>query len=119
LAIDSISLQALQIFKNEAHPSASGIGKSKEGRRLPSHPQDLSCTPGFSLYGLMNQTKTPMGKNLLKKWFFHPRLDLRLLEDRLDTISYFLDPELDIHRYATQVTTITFEIMMKNQTGPL
>lgn len=55
--VDSNTLEALQIFKQEAHPSRLGIGTSKEG---------------LSLFGIMNEAKTPAGRRLLRYDVCHP-----------------------------------------------
>jgi DNA mismatch repair ATPase MutS len=51
LYIDQNTLDALQLFKCEQHPSQLGIGSTKEG---------------LSLFGLLNQAKTPPGRRLLR-----------------------------------------------------
>ncbi|KAJ3094971.1 MutS protein msh5 [Phlyctochytrium planicorne] len=37
-------------------------------------------------------TLTPMGAIMLKNWFLRPSIDLRVINGRLDTISFFLKP---------------------------
>jgi len=49
--IDSDSLRALQIFKSDYHPSAHGIGVTKEG---------------LSLFGILDRTVSKSGKTLLR-----------------------------------------------------
>ena len=39
LTVDSTSMLALQIFQEDRHPSAMGIGQSKEGFSFSKHPQ--------------------------------------------------------------------------------
>lgn len=43
LMLDPLTLKGLQIFQEEGHPSAMGIGRAKEG---------------FSVYGMFNQCVT-------------------------------------------------------------
>ncbi|CAL5228160.1 g11240 [Coccomyxa viridis] len=75
LCVDSASMHALQIFQEEHHPSAMGIGQSKEG---------------FSVFGIFNQCVSPMGKRLLRLWFRRPIINLTAIKDRQDTIEAFL-----------------------------
>ncbi|KAK4491737.1 hypothetical protein RD792_002512 [Penstemon davidsonii] len=78
LKVDPAAHEALQIFQVDKHPSHMGIGRAKEG---------------FSVYGMMNKCVTPMGRRLLRNWFLRPILDLDKLNNRLDTISFFLCAE--------------------------
>jgi len=49
-------------MQEERHPSAMGIGQSKEG---------------FSVFGLMNKCVSPMGKRQLRLWFLRPIVNLQ------------------------------------------
>ncbi|GAB4818643.1 hypothetical protein N2152v2_005689 [Parachlorella kessleri] len=75
LMVDPVSMSALQIFQEESHPSAMGIGQAKEG---------------FSVFGLLNKCVSPMGKRLLRLWFARPIVNLAVLNDRLDAIEFFM-----------------------------
>ncbi|XP_042443072.1 DNA mismatch repair protein MSH5 isoform X1 [Zingiber officinale] len=75
LKLDAAAHDALQIFQIDKHPSHMGIGRAKEG---------------FSVFGMFNKCVTPMGRRLLRAWFLRPILDLDILNNRLDTISFFL-----------------------------
>nr|AKI32383.1 DNA mismatch repair protein MSH5 [Watanabea reniformis] len=75
LLVDQVSLRALQIFQEEAHPSAMGIGQSKEG---------------FSVFGMMNKCVSPMGKRLLKLWFLRPIINLDVLRERQAAIKLLM-----------------------------
>ena len=78
LLMDVASYDSLQIFKSEHHPSVSGIGVKKEG---------------VSLFGIMDKTKSPVGRKLLKRWFLSPLLKLSPREARLNSIEFFLTPD--------------------------
>ena len=52
-----------QIFQEERHPSAMGIGSSKEG---------------FSVFGSLNCCVSPVGRRLLRTWFLRPIIDLKV-----------------------------------------
>ena len=45
---------------------------------------------GLSLFGILNQTKTPLGKILLKSWFQRPSLEISLIKLRQSVISNLL-----------------------------
>ena len=55
------------VLQEEHHPSAMGIGQSKEG---------------FSAFGIFNQCVSPMGKRLLRLWFRRPIVNLTAIKDR-------------------------------------
>lgn len=80
LRIDANVLQSLQIFRHEYHPSAAGIGGSKEG---------------FSLFNLVNRAKSVGGRQLLKQWMMRPLRDLPLLQERQDHVMALRDPRCD------------------------
>ncbi len=71
--------------------------------------------PKASLFGLLNQTKTPMGNRLLKEWILHPLLSLNEIEKRLFGVEelvkspLFLEDLLssirDLERLAMRVVT--------------
>jgi DNA mismatch repair ATPase MutS len=58
LRVDPQSLHALQIFHEERHPSAMGIGQPKEG---------------LSVFGeLSGRCVTAMGRRMMRLWFLRP-----------------------------------------------
>ncbi|XBJ11332.1 hypothetical protein VPH35_016042 [Triticum aestivum] len=67
--------EALHIFQVDKHPSYMGIGRAKEG---------------FSVFGILNKCVTPMGRRLLRAWFLRPIIDIDVINNRLNTISFFL-----------------------------
>eukprot|EP00887_Chlorella_sp_A99_P001023 scaffold14.g1023.t1 len=75
LTLDPVSLEALQIFSSEGHPSAMGIGSSKEG---------------FSVFSTLCRCVTPPGRRLLRLWFARPIIHLGVLNDRLDGVEFFV-----------------------------
>nr|CAB3461064.1 unnamed protein product [Digitaria exilis] len=44
----------------------------------------------FSVFGMLNKCVTPMGRRLLRAWFLRPIIDIDVMNNRLDTISFFL-----------------------------
>jgi DNA mismatch repair protein MSH5 len=75
LLVDPTSMEALQIFSEEHHASAMGIGSAKEG---------------YSVFSLLNRCVSPAGKKLLRLWFSRPIIDLNMIEDRYDSIQFFM-----------------------------
>ncbi len=75
LTVDSASMLALQIFQEDRHPSAMGIGQSKEG---------------FSVYGMLNSCVSSMGRKLLRLWFLRPIINLEVLNQRQDAVHFFM-----------------------------
>ena len=75
LTVDSASMLALQIFQEDRHPSAMGIGQSKEG---------------FSVYGMLNSCASSMGRRLLRLWFLRPIINLEVLNQRQDAVHFFM-----------------------------
>ncbi|CAG8445606.1 11405_t:CDS:10, partial [Scutellospora calospora] len=69
-------------------------------RYVKSHPNmhmQAKAKEGLSLFGILNNTRTVLGKYLLKQWFLRPTLDLTILDERHRTIECFLQPDnLDI-----------------------
>eukprot|EP00803_Ostreobium_quekettii_P007490 evm.model.scf_227.6 EVM.evm.TU.scf_227.6 scf_227:67170-78839(-) len=47
----------------------------------------------FSLYGLMNRAKTPMGRRKLKVWLKQPLVDVSEIDERLDAVEAFFTDE--------------------------
>ncbi|GAA5820731.1 hypothetical protein JCM3770_005267 [Rhodotorula araucariae] len=73
MLINSDALASLQVFQDEAH-AATGSSATKEG---------------LSLFGLVNITRTPLGKILLRQWFLRPSLELGVIEARHDAVECF------------------------------
>ena len=67
------TLLSLNVFEDHAHPSAHG-GRAREG---------------FSLWQLMNKTRSKPGERLLRSWFARPSRDPELLHERLATVELF------------------------------
>ena len=79
MMVDIESARALQIFKTERHPSAQlQIGNSKEG---------------LSVFALLNNCKTAMGKRLLRSWLLLPIQDTQMLVQRQKAVQFFVSPE--------------------------
>lgn len=78
MKIDPTTLKALHIFATEHHPLiAKGHGKEKEG---------------YSLFTLLDRTKSKIGKRCLREWMSKPLLDPAEIRKRHDGIDLFLRP---------------------------
>ncbi|CAA7258834.1 unnamed protein product [Cyclocybe aegerita] len=77
MQINADALLSLQVFENESHASVHS-DKTKEG---------------LSLFGILNNTKTTLGRTLLRTWLLRPSLSLQVIRDRLDAVGCFVRPE--------------------------
>ncbi|KZT18625.1 hypothetical protein NEOLEDRAFT_1159406 [Neolentinus lepideus HHB14362 ss-1] len=77
MQINSDALFSLQVFENENHASIHS-DKTKEG---------------LSLYGVLNHTKTTLGRLLLRTWCLRPSLSIEVINARHDAVACFLRPE--------------------------
>ncbi|KAG0700111.1 DNA mismatch repair protein MutS [Suillus ampliporus] len=75
--INADALFSLQIFENENHASIHS-DKTKEG---------------LSLFGILDNTRTPLGRSLLRTWLMRPSLSIPVIAARHDAIECFLHPE--------------------------
>ena len=62
---------------------------SHRNLELVQNLEDLSTKN--TLFDVLDLTKTPMGKRLLKRSILNPLLDIRAIRDRLDAVQYFYD----------------------------
>jgi DNA mismatch repair protein MutS len=63
---------------------------------------------GCSLFALMDETQTPMGKRLLASWLKSPLLDTAKISARQDAVAWFLTCEISTHE-----NLITFDNHLK------
>ncbi|EFI27157.1 mutS 5 family protein [Coprinopsis cinerea okayama7 len=75
--INSDALLSLQVFETESHASVHS-DKTKEG---------------LSLYGILNSTKTNLGRQLLRTWLLRPSLSISTITSRQDAVACFMRPE--------------------------
>ncbi|KIL63255.1 hypothetical protein M378DRAFT_187097 [Amanita muscaria Koide BX008] len=75
--INADALFSLQVFENERHASMH-FNKTKEG---------------LSLFGILNYTKTALGRSLMRTWLLRPSLSLPVIKARHDAVECFLRPE--------------------------
>ncbi|KAF8645267.1 hypothetical protein AX16_008091 [Volvariella volvacea WC 439] len=77
MQINADALFSLQVFENESHASVHS-DKTKEG---------------LSLFGILNNTRTALGRSLLRTWFLRPSLSLSVIQARHDAVACFTSPE--------------------------
>lgn len=87
LIISTSSMSDLQIMKPEVHPSI----------------HQLSTKEGVSLFTLLNRTSTLMGKNTLKEWFLSIPSDIGQINQRLDILESFVNP--NFHPIVNELVT--------------
>ena len=74
MQINMDALFSLQIFEDENHASIHS-DKTKEG---------------LSLFGILNSTKTTLGRALMREWFLRPSMSLEVINARHDAVACFL-----------------------------
>ena len=75
--INADALYSLQVFDSENHASIHS-DKTKEG---------------LSLYGILNNTKTALGKNLMRQWLLRPSTSIAVIGSRHDAVACFMRPD--------------------------
>eukprot|EP00548_Thalassiothrix_antarctica_P010298 CAMPEP_0194160374 /NCGR_PEP_ID=MMETSP0152-20130528/78354_1 /TAXON_ID=1049557 /ORGANISM="Thalassiothrix antarctica, Strain L6-D1" /LENGTH=863 /DNA_ID=CAMNT_0038870053 /DNA_START=334 /DNA_END=2926 /DNA_ORIENTATION=+ len=81
MRISSNALRSLHIFMTEHHPlMAKGQGHSKEG---------------FSLFSLLDRTKSKMGRKCLREWMLKPLNDRESIQRRQDGVELLLNFEFE------------------------
>ncbi|KAL7574955.1 hypothetical protein ACA910_010776 [Epithemia clementina (nom. ined.)] len=81
ITVSAETLASLHIFSTEHHPLAvaKGTGNAKEG---------------FSLFSLLDRTKSRSGRERMKEWMMKPLVDCRAICTRQDGVELFLLPEM-------------------------
>lgn len=81
MTVSADTLSALHIFAIEHHPlvAAKGSGNSKEG---------------FSLFSLLDRTKSRAGRLLLREWMLKPLVDVDAIAARQDGVEMFSLPDM-------------------------
>jgi len=81
MTVSADAFAALHIFATERHPlyAAKGGGHSKEG---------------FSLFSLLDRTKSRAGRQRLREWMLKPLIDVEAIAARQDGVELFMMPEM-------------------------
>lgn len=61
-----------------------------------SHLEIFHSTSGYSLFNVINHTKTPMGERLLKNTLLYPLLDIEQIQKRQDSIKELINNSIDL-----------------------
>ncbi|PCH37347.1 hypothetical protein WOLCODRAFT_167438 [Wolfiporia cocos MD-104 SS10] len=77
MQINADALFSLQVFEDESHASIHSE-KTKEG---------------LSLFSILNNTKTTLGRALMRGWLLRPSLSLSVINSRHDAIACFSHPD--------------------------
>ncbi|KAI9058149.1 hypothetical protein FKP32DRAFT_1582301 [Trametes sanguinea] len=77
MQINADALFSLQVFEDENHASIHS-DKTKEG---------------LSLFGILNNTKTTLGRALMREWFLRPSMSLSVIRARHDAVECFIRPD--------------------------
>ncbi|KZT73910.1 hypothetical protein DAEQUDRAFT_702916 [Daedalea quercina L-15889] len=77
MQINADALFSLQVFEDENHASIHS-DKTKEG---------------LSLFGILNNTRTTLGRALMREWLLRPSLSLSVINARHDAIACFIQPD--------------------------
>ena len=81
MKIDSSTLKSLHIFSTEHHPLMSLNIRTEKAKE------------GFSLFTLLDKTKSKMGRICLRQWMQKPLLSIPKIQGRYDGIDLMLHPD--------------------------
>ena len=81
MKIDHSTLKSLHIFSTEYHPLMS------------LHTSNEKPKEGFSLFTLLDKTKSKMGRSCLRQWMLKPLLSISEIQKRLDGVELMLHPD--------------------------
>ena len=59
-----------------------------------------------TLYEILNQTITPMGERLLRRWILFPLKEIRSIDNRLSVVKYFYDKAENLHMLSDELAKI-------------
>ncbi|KAG9520158.1 hypothetical protein KCU93_g7807, partial [Aureobasidium melanogenum] len=83
--VNADTLLSLQIIQSESHPHSHNQGPAKT---------NSGSKEGFSVYGLFHSlARTPQGKLLLRQYFLRPSINMDVINERLDTVTFLLRAE--------------------------
>ncbi|GAA6016452.1 hypothetical protein JCM11491_002419 [Sporobolomyces phaffii] len=74
MQINAEALTSLQIFEQEAHASMHAT-RGKEG---------------LSICNIVDLTRSPLGRSLMRQWLIRPSLEMAVIEERHETVACFL-----------------------------
>ncbi len=91
MKIDATTLHALHIFNTEHHPlmNRGGGGRKRGGGGNAGNGKE-----GFSLFSLLDRTKSKIGRARLREWMLQPLLSIPEIVQRQDGVELFLQQQL-------------------------
>ena len=89
-----MSFSSLQVFENESHASVHS-DKTKEGLSLFGKCYDYQLIAFYliAVLGILNGTKTTLGRSLLRTWLLRPSLSIPTINARHNAVGCFLRSE--------------------------
>ncbi len=91
LRLEEPTLRALRIFATDRHPLATITKSGGIGGGGASYNQ--KSKEGFSLFALLDRTKSKAGRERLRQWMAKPLRDIVKIQQRHVAIELFLHPE--------------------------
>lgn len=96
--INADSRSALAVFEEESHATLHS-SRTKEGLSLFGKRAEIRvCCHGMTSYvrpecswvaGILNNTRTPISRFLLRRWLLYPSLNIKMISDRHDAVECF------------------------------
>ena len=96
MRIDAATLDSLHIFATDHHPllaAKGGSGKGRGGRGGGGGGGGMKDKEGFSLYTVLDRTRSKMGPSKMREMMVQPLLDVEAIRRRYDGIDLFLRAE--------------------------
>jgi DNA mismatch repair protein MSH5 len=96
LQVDVPTLYSLGVLSTDDHPAMLSVGKSKEG---------------LSLISILDETKSPLGRKLLRTWILRPLIKADEIALRTEGVRFFASPGNtglvgDFHKLLRQVKDV-------------
>ena len=75
LDVDGATMDSLSLFTQDVHPA--------------SRPSRRNSKEGFSVFSVLNLTKTVAGARMLRAWLTYPSTDMKIIQERQTHVKYF------------------------------
>lgn len=97
MSIDGESLEALQVFDRDPHPSMHHRRENSNGS---------GGKEGFSLFNALDRTRTDCGRKLLRLWMSRPLVEEAAIRDRHDAVAWLVGHEVFLRKLQTDLARI-------------
>jgi len=67
----------------------------------------LKASESGSLLDVIDKTRTPMGKRMIRRWVNQPLIDAKSINQRLDAVEYFVESGLDRQELQKQLRSVS------------